>query len=59
VRCHFDQSMSRTIEQVYESFCWCSWLRVAFVLVRGECQWSVVQLFYARIGWVVRPEVAW
>ena len=22
----------------------------AFVLVSGECQWSVVQLFYARIG---------
>ena len=30
----------------------------AFVLVRGECQWSVVQLFYARIGRFARREVA-
>ena len=31
---------------------------VAFVLVKSECQWSVVQLFYVRIGWLTRREVA-
>jgi hypothetical protein len=53
VRCHFDQSMSRAIEQVYELRCA---RRTAlscvepFALVRAVCQWSVVQLFYVRVG---------
>ena len=50
VRCHFDQSISRTIEQVYECGVIPPCPPVAFAQVSSECQWLVVQLFYARIG---------
>lgn len=50
VRCHFDQSISRTIEQVYESTIRAPRALPAFAQVSDACQTSVVHLFYARIG---------